>query len=126
MKLQEPQTEVEFESYYDLRWRILREPLGLPRGSEKDHLEDQSFHLSAQTEEGKIVGVAKFKPSTPKIVQISHIAVEDSMQGKGVGKMLIAALEKEARQRGCTETFLTARIYSSQYKFRPLAETKKR
>ena len=45
MKLIEPRTKTEFEAYYDLRWRILRKPWELQKGSEKDELDKSSYHL---------------------------------------------------------------------------------
>ena len=29
-----PKTKIDFQSYYEFRWRKLRKPLGKPRGSE--------------------------------------------------------------------------------------------
>ena len=43
--LAEPRTTQEWESYFDLRWRVLREPWGQARGSERDDLGDlKSFY----------------------------------------------------------------------------------
>ena len=35
-----PRNEKEWENYYDLRYRILREPLGKERGSEKNESDE--------------------------------------------------------------------------------------
>ncbi len=45
MIIKEPKTKVEFEQYYDLRWRILRQPWNRPRESEKDEKEENSIHI---------------------------------------------------------------------------------
>jgi len=34
-----PETAVDRERYFDLRWRVLREPWQQPRGSERDDRE---------------------------------------------------------------------------------------
>ena len=48
MIVKKPETLQEFEEYYSLRWKILRKPLGESMGSEKDNLENDSFHLMIQ------------------------------------------------------------------------------
>ena len=44
MQIINPQSTEELKAYYQLRWEILREPLGFEQGSEKDNLEDVSIH----------------------------------------------------------------------------------
>ena len=46
INIKEPVTEEEFEQYYILRWRILRQPWNQPRGSEKDDKENKSIHIA--------------------------------------------------------------------------------
>ena len=41
-----PQSAEEFAAYYELRWRVLREPWSLPRGSERDELEGSAYPVS--------------------------------------------------------------------------------
>ena len=43
-RISAPETRDEFERYFDLRWRILREHWQQPRGSEQDDREDESLH----------------------------------------------------------------------------------
>src|SRR5690242_7663242 len=40
-----PRSKIDWEKYYDLRWRVLRAPWNQPRGSEKDDREAESQHL---------------------------------------------------------------------------------
>ena len=42
--IREPNSPKEWEEYYQLRWQILRAPLQLDKGSEKDDLEGSSIH----------------------------------------------------------------------------------
>ena len=42
-----PQDHIDFENYFNLRWEILRKPLGGSLSSVKDNLEDKSYHLMA-------------------------------------------------------------------------------
>ena len=38
----------EFKSYYDLRYKVLREPWGMQRGTEKDDFEPSSQTITWQ------------------------------------------------------------------------------
>ena len=51
-----PQTDAEFEAYFELRWRILRKPWGEARGTEVDELEDTTTHVAAFDEANRLVG----------------------------------------------------------------------
>ena len=42
--IREPQNSSEFNEYYNLRWQILRQPLGQEIDSIKDELENKSYH----------------------------------------------------------------------------------
>jgi ribosomal protein S18 acetylase RimI-like enzyme len=108
MKVRAPRTEREYEKYYDLRWRILRKPWNQPRGSEKDELEGQSIHLMA-CEKGKVVGMGRVHFNSPKEAQIRYMAVEEGLQGKGVGTMILRELEKRAEEKGAGHIILNAR-----------------
>jgi predicted GNAT family N-acyltransferase len=108
MKVREPKTQEEYEKYYDLRWRILRKPWNQPEGSEKDDLEKQSIHLIA-CEKGKPLGVGRVHFNSSKEAQIRYMAVEEDLQGKGVGAMILKALEKSAERKGADRIVLNAR-----------------
>ncbi|MFH0862115.1 MAG: GNAT family N-acetyltransferase [Candidatus Altiarchaeota archaeon] len=108
MKISTPETRVELERYYDLRWRILRQPWNQPRGSEKDPLEGESVHVMAS--EGQMVlGVGRGQLNTPDEAQIRYMAVDESQRGRGVGSMILFELEKRLAERGAGHIVLDAR-----------------
>ncbi len=39
IRIKQPETEDEFRSYYQLRWKLLRAPWKQPEGSEIDEIE---------------------------------------------------------------------------------------
>ena len=41
--LRSPESPDQWDAYFDLRWRILREPWGQARESERDSLDDSRF-----------------------------------------------------------------------------------
>ena len=54
--IKSPKTKSEWDEYFNFRWEMLRKPLGMPKESLKDDLEDQSHHLIALNKDQKIVG----------------------------------------------------------------------
>lgn len=97
MKLRVPKSKKDFERYYDLRFRILREPWGQERGSEKDDLEEKSIHLMVCDSE-KVIGVGRGHFNSDEEAQIRFMAVETDYRGRGVGSMILDGLEKRLRK----------------------------
>lgn len=117
-----PTTHDDFKAYYALRYRVLREPWGHPKGTEKDDYEPISEHFMAVNEKGDVVGVVKLFEKTDCVGHISHLAVAPEHQHKGVGHLLLQTVEQRARARGFhtigTMARVTATVYFEKYGFR--------
>jgi GNAT superfamily N-acetyltransferase len=103
-----PQTPLEWESYYDLRYRILRKPWQQPRGSERNDGDDKAEHFAFFIQ-NDLVGVGRLDFTPMNGSQIRFMAVDDKHQGKGIGKKLMMHMEELAQRKGCSETVLHAR-----------------
>lgn len=115
-----PKSREEFKAYYALRYKVLREPWGHPKGTEKDDYEPISEHFMAVDEKtAEILGVIKLFEKAPGVGQVSHLAVATEYQHKGIGKFLIETVEKCAYERGFTTlgamTRSTATAYFEKY-----------
>lgn len=109
MRIVAPSNDAEFALYFDLRWRVLRAPWQQPRGSERDNLEDRSWHFMACADDGTPIGVARLHLNSAEQAQIRYMAVEPSRRNNGVGSALMAAMEIRARQLEVQEVMLHAR-----------------
>lgn len=109
MKILAPTTESDYEKYFDLRWRILREPWQQPRGSEKDELENMSHHLMACDETNNVIGVGRLHALSDSQGQIRYMAVATDHQGKGIGSLLLQELENLAIKNKFNSILLHAR-----------------
>jgi ribosomal protein S18 acetylase RimI-like enzyme len=107
--IRSPATEAEFEAYYALRWKILREPWNQPPGSEKDEFEGEAMHLAAWDDQGKLIGVGRLHRVVQNHGQIRYMAVEPAQRGQGVGRALLQELEERAIELGILEITLHAR-----------------
>jgi N-acetylglutamate synthase-like GNAT family acetyltransferase len=117
-----PTTRADFKAYYALRYKVLREPWGHPKGTEKDDYEPISEHFMAVNEKGAVVGVAKLYAKDERTGHISHLAVAPETQQQGVGRLLLETVEQRARARGFhtigTMARVTATAYFEKYGFR--------
>ncbi len=104
-----PKTEQELSEYYDFRWQMLRAPLNLPQGSEKDAYDSLAEHCMIKNEDGKIVAVARMHLSNADEVQIRHTAVAKDQRGQGLGSLLMSSLEKAAHKMGIKRVILFSR-----------------
>lgn len=114
VEIRTPQNEKEWESYYDLRFRILREPLSQPLGSEKNDGDKTGIHF-ALFENEKIQAIARLDLMDYKIAQVRFVAVDFDLQGKGYGKKIMLATESKSRELGMEKIILHARDYAVDF-----------
>ena len=105
-----PASPAEWEAYFDLRWRILRQPWGQPRGSERDSLDESAFHLPITGDDGRALACGRLQLNSPSEAQIRYMAVDENVQGRGYGSAILAALEAETRRSKASHIVLNAGI----------------
>jgi amino-acid N-acetyltransferase len=66
------------------------------------HLQDYQV---VRARDGSVMGCVALDEYSPSLVELVSLAVQPSAQGKGLGRLLIAAAEELARQRGYPELF---------------------
>jgi ribosomal protein S18 acetylase RimI-like enzyme len=109
MKVIEPSTPDEYQHYYDLRWKILRAPWNQPRGSEQDELEQSSTHLMVVDDRQAVIGIGRLHFNTISEAQIRYMAIAAEQQRKGIGTLLLQALEDRASELGAACIVLDSR-----------------
>jgi len=114
IEIRSPKTELEWDVYYDLRYRVMREPLQKPRGSEKNEGDALGQHF-ALYENGILQAIARLDTSEPGIAQVRFVAVELTTQGKGFGKLIMNAVEQKAKADGNSKMILHARDYAVKF-----------
>ena len=108
MIIKSPMSQDEWESYYRLRFTILRAPWNQPLGSEVLADESEAIHAMV-LEDDQIIGVARMHKSGENQGQVRCVAVAVEAQGKGVGKAIMLHLEGKAKEMGMQEIVLEAR-----------------
>jgi N-acetylglutamate synthase-like GNAT family acetyltransferase len=114
VEIRTPQNEKEWETYYDLRFRVLRKPLSQPLGSEKNDRDKTGIHF-ALFENEKILAIARLDLMENKIAQVRFVAVDFDLQGRGFGKRIMLATESKSRELGMEKIILHARDYAVDF-----------
>ena len=113
-----PKTIEEFEEYYDLRHKVLREPLGLEKGTEKARPlinELAGIHVCAFTpDESKIIGAAMGFMSKD-YAKVHALCVLAEYQKLGLGRVLMNALEAKMKKRGAKNVYLNSRSDTEKF-----------
>jgi len=92
-----------------LRYEVLRAPLGMPEGSEENPREAECRHWVA-IEGDEVVGcVLWFAEGPPGHGRLLQMAVLPRLQGTGVGRLLVRALERAVAEDGHPIVTLHAR-----------------
>ncbi|RMF35808.1 MAG: GNAT family N-acetyltransferase [Chlorobiota bacterium] len=105
-----PSSPREWEGYYALRYRILRQPWNQPPGSERDELEPIACHrVAIEHSTGRIVGCGRIHRRDDGAAQIRYMAVEDGYRNLGIGALLLESLEQWALEQGIGTIVLYAR-----------------
>ena len=111
-----PATKDDFKAYYALRYRVLRQPWGQARGTEKDDYEPLCEHLMAVDDQtGEVVGVIKWMERDPGVAWLSHLAIAPERQKQGIGRLLVQAVEDAARKKGCRVIGAHSHLNSTDY-----------
>lgn len=114
-KVEKPVSAEDFEKYFHFRWRMLRKPWNYPEGSEKDEYEQVSEHRMIRDNKGNIIAVGRVHLNTSEEAQLRHMAVDTDSQGKGLGRLVLSALEAEARHQGAERIVTNSRELSMPF-----------
>ncbi len=87
----------------ELRFKVLREPLGIAREAWDLSSDREAIYFIA-TEGDEVVGVVALHGD-----RLRQMAVEPTRQGEGIGRRLVAALEHHAATHGIGAIVLHAR-----------------
>jgi len=90
----EPQSKEEFDSYFQLRWEVLRKPWNQPKGSERDELDSIAIHRMILDEDNNPIGVGMILLNLNDVAQIRFMGIKSEYQGMNLGNTIIEKLLK--------------------------------
>ncbi len=92
-----------------LRYELLRKPLNLTFDDTELEREVNDILIGAFEEE-KMLGCCLLTEIDPACVRLRQMAVQNNLQGKGIGAALISFAETMARDHGYNKIMMHARI----------------
>lgn len=92
----------------DMRFNILRKPLGLEFSPEELAREKEDILIGCFEEE-KLEGCCLLTKLDASTVKLRQMAVTSGLQGKGIGRVLLIFAENIARDRGFKKLTMNAR-----------------
>ena len=98
----------DYHKSVELRDKILRKPLGMIF-TEEFLAEDKKEHILGLFENNKILATLNLKPVSSNTLKMRQVAVDDHLQGKGLGGILVDFSEEYALEKGFDEIVLHAR-----------------
>lgn len=110
-KIIQPYAPEHWESYYELRYTVLRKPWNQAHGSEKAEDDATALHGALFDEHGEALAIARINRISDHQAQIRFMAVRPYYQGKGLGKAVLKFVENLAIKNypGITQFCLQAR-----------------
>jgi predicted GNAT family N-acyltransferase len=99
----------EYQQMVNLRYNILRKPLGLNFTQEELDKEKQNVLIGA-FEDDQLLGCCMLvKEENRKMMRLRQVAVPNNQQGKGIGRALMAFAENISRDLGYSRIMMHAR-----------------
>ena len=98
----------EYKQMIDLRYAILRQPLGL-NFSEDELLKEKDNILIAAFDEEKILGCCMLVKQDRNTLQLRQMAVNNNLQRKGIGASIMSFAESISKDKGYNKIVMNAR-----------------
>ena len=98
----------EYHQMVELRKQILRQPLGLSFTKEELDKEKDNI-LIAAFDEDKMLGCCMLTKVDADTLQVRQMAVNNNLQGKGIGASIMSFAENLSRDRGYKKLIMHAR-----------------
>ncbi|MGL6027404.1 MAG: YiiD C-terminal domain-containing protein [Vibrio sp.] len=108
-KLLTPNSDHQLNKYFHFRWQMLREPWRMPLGSERDEYDALSHHRMIVDSRGYPIAIGRLYITPDCEGQIRFMAVKANRRSKGMGSLILVALEALARQEGAKRLVCNAR-----------------
>ena len=100
-----------YQGELELRFKVLREPLGMGRDTVRVEGERESLHLVLE-EDDVVLGCLMATPEGTTGARLRQMAVLEARQGRGLGRQLLGVMEQHLQRFGLLEVSLHARRYA--------------
>ncbi len=99
----------DYQRTLDMRFDILREPLGLDWSEEDLAAESEQWHFGLFDDNDALVACVVIKPLGHGLVKLRQMAVAEEYRGQGRGRELVEGVEEALRGKGVRRVQMDAR-----------------
>jgi len=99
----------DYQRTLDMRFDILRAPLGLGWSAEDLAAEGGQWHFGLFDDDDALVACVVIKPLGDGLAKLRQMAVAEGQRGQGRGRELVAGVEDALRDKGVTRIQMDAR-----------------
>ena len=100
LEIRRPRDEEELAAALALRIDVFCGEQGVTFDGDRDGLDDEALHLVAVDEQGEVIGTCRMLIAPGGTARFGRLCVRASARGTGVGALLLAEAEREARAAG--------------------------
>lgn len=104
----------DYNKMVQLRYKVLRQPLGL-NFSEEELSKEKNDILIAAFDEDKLMGCCVLCKNGEESLRLRQMAVDQQMQRNGIGASIIYFAENLARDKGYKKIIMHARITAAGF-----------
>ncbi|MFC4436539.1 MULTISPECIES: GNAT family N-acetyltransferase [Natrialbaceae] len=108
------ESEDEREDAFTVRHEVFVEEQGVDEELEYDEHDPDAVHFAAYDGD-ESVGAARLRELEDGIAKVERVAVLESRRGEGIGRDLMAAVEKQARELGLEELKLHSQSHAAGF-----------
>jgi predicted GNAT family N-acyltransferase len=98
----------DYNDMVDLRMKVLLDPIGIPRSYINPAKEKEDILVGA-FEQDELIGCCILTRVNASTLQLRQMAVNDTLQNKGVGRAIISFAEQIAKEKGYHTLMMHAR-----------------
>ena len=99
----------DYQRLLDMRYAILRAPLGLDWSGEDLAAEAEELHFGLFDDDDALVACAVVRPLSEETAKLRQMAVVEQHRGKGLGRQLLQGIEAALRPKGIRQIEMDAR-----------------
>ncbi len=108
-RLVTPETAQQLDAYFHFRWEMLRKPWQMPPGSERDAYDAGACHRMIVDSKGRPIAAGRLYVNPDCDGQIRYMAVAPGHRTRGLGTLVLHALEQLAIEEGAKRLVCNAR-----------------
>jgi len=94
-------TEATLADAHEIRRAVFMDEQGVSEAVEMDDKDDECDHV-VMFEEDRPVATARLRRPEPEVAKMERVAVLEAYRGEGLGRAVMEAIERKARESGCT------------------------